>query len=49
MMSDGSNQKVEAWIYTDMGKKAQVKVFEQTMKILEQRKPGIGAAAGLPA
>ena len=47
MMSDGENQRVEAWIYSDMGKKAQLKLFEQTMKILEQRKPGIGASVGL--
>ncbi|KEF55002.1 uncharacterized protein A1O9_08654 [Exophiala aquamarina CBS 119918] len=46
-MCDGHNQPVAAWIPTDMGKKAQVKVFEQTMKILEARKPGIGKEAGL--
>jgi hypothetical protein len=49
MMSDGKNQDVERWIYSPMGKKAQVKVFEQTMSILEQRRPGIGAAVGLGA
>ncbi|RVX65852.1 hypothetical protein B0A52_10309 [Exophiala mesophila] len=46
-MSDGVNQDPEAWILTDTGKKAQLKVFEQTMKILEQRKPGISKEAGL--
>ncbi|OAP54627.1 hypothetical protein AYL99_11075 [Fonsecaea erecta] len=48
-MSDGKNQEVEGWIYSDLGKKAQSKVFEQTMKVLEARKPGIGAGVGLPA
>lgn len=46
-MSDGKNQQVEAWIYSDAGKRAQVKVFEQTMQILEERKPGIAAQVGL--
>lgn len=46
-MSDGKNQEVEGWIYEDMGKRAQEKVFEQTMKVLETRKPGIGAEVGL--
>ena len=46
-MSDGKNQDVEAWIYSEMGKKAQAKVFEQTMRILEQRKPGVGRGVGL--
>lgn len=46
-MSDGVNQHVAEWIRTDMGKKAQIKVFEQTMKILESRKPGIGKEVGL--
>lgn len=44
-MSDGRNQDVEAWIYTEVGKRAQEKVFDQTMKVLEARKPGIGAVA----
>jgi len=46
-MSDGQNQDVESWIYTDVGKGAQKKVFEQTMKVLELRKPGFGHAVGL--
>jgi hypothetical protein len=46
-MSDGENQAVESWIYTDMGKKVQQKVFEQTIKVLELRKPGIAHAVGL--
>lgn len=46
-MSDGEVQKAEGWIYTDVGKKVQRKVFEQTMKVLETRSPGVGAAVGL--
>ena len=46
-MSDGENQDVEWWIYEDVGRRAQRKVFEQTVPILEERKPGIMAAAGL--
>lgn len=46
-MSDGVNQPVAEWIRTDLGKKAQLKVFEQTMKVLESRKPGIGKSVGL--
>lgn len=46
-MSDGHSQVVEPWIYEDVGKRAQKKVFEQTMKIIEKRKPGLGAAIGL--
>ncbi|KEF53915.1 uncharacterized protein A1O9_09710 [Exophiala aquamarina CBS 119918] len=46
-MADGKCQDVEAWIYTDIGKKAQVKVFEQTLKVLEARKPGIRKLIGL--
>lgn len=40
-MSDGQNQDVESWIYTEYGKKAQDKVFEQTMEVLEGRRPGL--------
>ncbi|KAG6824969.1 hypothetical protein H0H92_005274 [Tricholoma furcatifolium] len=47
LQSDGANQDVESWIYTDVGRRAQLKVFEQTMTILEARKPGIAKAAGL--
>jgi len=46
-MADGKNQEVESWILTDLGKKAQVKAFEQTMKVMEMRSPGIGASVGL--
>lgn len=46
-MSDGQNQNVASWIYTDMGKKVQKKVFEQTMRVLELRKPGVGQEVGL--
>lgn len=46
-MSDGNRQAVEWWIEEDVGRRAQQKVFEQTMVILEERKPGVAAAAGL--
>jgi retinol dehydrogenase-12 len=46
-MYNGENRELEKWIYTDMGKRAQRKVFEQTMKVLEARKPGIGKSVGL--
>jgi retinol dehydrogenase-12 len=42
-MDDGHVSPVESWIYGDVGRRAQTKVFEQTMKVLEARKPGIGA------
>ncbi len=45
--SDGKNQDVEAWIYTSLGEEVQRKVWEQTVSILEARKPGILKAAGL--
>ena len=46
-MSDGQNQDVEKWIYSDMGKKVQKKGFEQTMDVLEGRRPGVREALGL--
>ncbi|TVY18547.1 Short chain dehydrogenase sol3 [Lachnellula arida] len=46
-MSDGQNQDVESWIYTDVGNRAQKKVFGQTIKVLESRKPGVGYAVEL--
>ncbi|RAO66515.1 uncharacterized protein BHQ10_002527 [Talaromyces amestolkiae] len=45
--SDGKNQDVEAWIYKDLGEKVQKKVWEQTVPILEARKPGLLSAVGL--
>ncbi|KAH8901546.1 NAD(P)-binding protein [Thozetella sp. PMI_491] len=45
--SDGKNQEVETWIYTELGKKVQEKVWEQTVPILEARKPDILQALGL--
>jgi retinol dehydrogenase 12 len=45
--SDGGNQDVEPWIYTDLGRRVQTKAYEQTLRILEARKPGIARAAGL--
>jgi hypothetical protein len=46
-MSDGHNQSVESRIYDDVGKRAQKKVFEQTMKIIEMRKSGLRDEIGL--
>jgi hypothetical protein len=46
-MSDSQNQDVERWIYGDVGKKAQKKVFEQTVNVLEKRSPGIAKSTGL--
>ncbi|KAI2601823.1 NAD(P)-binding protein [Hypoxylon sp. NC1633] len=46
-LSDGKTQDVEWWIYTEAGQRAQRKVFEQTMKILEERRPGITREVGL--
>jgi hypothetical protein len=45
--SDGANQDVEAWIYKDVGRRAQAKVFEQTMRVLKERWPGVVREAGL--
>ncbi|KAI1183348.1 NAD(P)-binding protein [Nemania serpens] len=44
---DQKPAKTEAWILTPTGEKAQLKVYEQTMAILEKRKPGITIEAGL--
>jgi NAD(P)-dependent dehydrogenase (short-subunit alcohol dehydrogenase family) len=45
--SDGGHQEVEAWIHTDMGRRVQRKVWEQTVRVLEMRKPGVLEGAGL--
>ncbi|KAL4994335.1 NAD(P)-binding protein [Aspergillus recurvatus] len=45
--SDGMNQAVESWIYGDVGRRAQEKVFEQTLRILDERRPGIAGEVGL--
>ncbi|KAK4461497.1 retinol dehydrogenase 14 [Cladorrhinum samala] len=45
--SDGKNQDVEAWIYSEVGQRAQRKVWEQTVPILEKRKPGLLRDIGL--
>lgn len=45
--SDGANQEVEGWIYEDVGRRAQAKVFEQTMRVLEGRREGVGRGVGL--
>lgn len=46
-MSNGEIEKVEPWIYTDMGKKVQKKVYEETMAILRTRKAGLGNDLGV--
>jgi len=46
-MSDGENQEVEKWIYRDVGRKAQQKVWEQTMGVLEERSPGLAKKVGI--
>lgn len=47
-MSDGKNQPdVATWLHEDVGRRARRKVFEQTMKILESRSPGIGSVVGI--
>jgi NAD(P)-dependent dehydrogenase (short-subunit alcohol dehydrogenase family) len=45
--SDGKNEVAEAWIYTDLGRRVQTKVWDQTVRILETRKPGILSKVGL--
>ncbi|KAF7626495.1 hypothetical protein AFLA_013886 [Aspergillus flavus NRRL3357] len=45
--SDGANHDVESWIYSDIGRRAQEKVFDQTTKVLEARKPGLAPGIGL--
>ncbi|RYC64864.1 hypothetical protein CHU98_g1347 [Xylaria longipes] len=39
--------ELDPWIFTDMGQKAQLKAYEQTMAILEKQKPGIASEAGI--
>ena len=46
-IADGKATEVESWIYQDVGRRARQKVFEQTVAILEQRKPGIATRVGL--
>ncbi|KAJ4525056.1 hypothetical protein HRR81_000284 [Exophiala dermatitidis] len=46
-LSECQNEQVENWIYSDVGKGVQKKVFEQTMRVLEQRKPGLAGELGL--
>jgi retinol dehydrogenase 12 len=40
-MSDGKNRQVEAWILTKKGAEVQKRVYEQTLKVLEEVEPGI--------
>ena len=47
LLSNGNNLELDPWIRSDMGREVQKRVFERTMKLLEMRKPGVGAAAGL--
>ncbi|KAI0444124.1 NAD(P)-binding protein [Xylaria telfairii] len=39
--------ELESWILTEMGQKAQLKAYEQTMAILEKRKPGLALEVGI--
>jgi retinol dehydrogenase 12 len=41
------NVGVEPWILTEVGARAQRKVFEQTMKVLEKRAPGVATGVGV--
>ncbi|KAK4223159.1 retinol dehydrogenase 14 [Podospora fimiseda] len=45
--SNGFNQRAEEWIYSEAGKKVQTKVWDQTLAILEQRRPGLLKDIGL--
>ncbi|KAL5342478.1 hypothetical protein BJX70DRAFT_355917 [Aspergillus crustosus] len=45
--SDGANQRVEGWIYGDVGKEVQRRVFEETVGILEERREGVLRGVGL--
>ena len=45
--SDGKNQDVEGWIYTDVGRGVQRKVWEETVRVLEGKKPGVLREVGL--
>jgi hypothetical protein len=45
--ADGKNQDVEVWIYGDVGRRVQGKVFEQTVRVLETRYPGVMRGFGL--
>ena len=46
-MSNGQNEDVEKWIYSDTGKMVQNKVFEQTIDVLEERRLSIREVLGL--
>ncbi|KAI0477991.1 NAD(P)-binding protein [Xylaria cf. heliscus] len=46
-LEDQRLAELESWILTDMGQKAQLKAYEQTMAILEKRKPGVASQAGI--
>ena len=48
-MSDGKTVDVESWIHTDMGRRVQQKTFDQTLEVLEARKPGISEALKVTA
>ncbi|KAI0903862.1 NAD(P)-binding protein [Ustulina deusta] len=38
---------LEPWVVSDLGARVQLKTYEQTMAILEKRKPGLSAEVGL--
>ncbi|KAI0547643.1 NAD(P)-binding protein [Xylaria curta] len=46
-LADQRLAEMESWILTDMGRRAQLKAYEQTMAILEKRKSGITSEAGI--
>ncbi|KAI0860062.1 NAD(P)-binding protein [Xylaria cubensis] len=46
-LADQRLAEMEPWILTEMGQRAQLKAYEQTMAILEKRKPGIALEAGI--
>jgi len=46
-MADGVLQDVEGWIGTGLGNRVQEKVWVQTLKVLEGRRPGITGSLGL--
>lgn len=46
-LSGGKIIPVASWIYSDMGQRLQEEVYEQTMTMLQRRKPGIEMDLGV--
>ena len=46
-MSGGKDQGVRGWVGDDVDERAQKRVYEQTLAMLGQRRPGSAAAAGV--